>query len=204
MRVVLAALFAFGSMLATVGVISENYPKGQWPWWASLAAPAAMFAAIFVAMFLFNRIGFRPDLSGKSLAEKIADLEIKGLVSKQHFQAVRAFAVEEFEDEGLHYFIELHGGGVLFLSGQYLYEFEPTSDDPELNQTRQFPCTEFEVLRHRDAGYVLDIRRAGTVIEPEIVAPAFTEADWKRGIPEDGAVIRDKSYELLKRERTAV
>ena len=71
--------------------------------------------------------------------------------------------MEEFEDEGLHYFIELVDGRVLFLSGQYLYDYEPISDDPESNQPRSFPCTEFTVRRHKNDGCVVDLLRAGTV-----------------------------------------
>ena len=36
-----------------------------------------------------------------------------------------------------------------FLSGQYLYDYEPISDDPDANEARSFPCTEFTVRRHR-------------------------------------------------------
>ena len=92
---------------------------------------------------------------------------------------------------------------MLYLSGQYLYDFEPISDDPELNQSRRFPCTEFEVLRHKDRGYVIDIHCAGQVLEPELIASAFTQADWQRGVPEDGDIIDGKAYDALKRERTA-
>ena len=109
--------------------------------------------------------------------------------------------MEEFEDEGLHYFIELVDGRVLFLSGQYLYDYEPISDDPESNQPRSFPCTEFTVRRHKNDGCVVDLLRAGTVLEPEIMAPAFGKQVWRaNGIPEDGQVITSTSYDELKRE----
>ena len=44
--------------------------------------------------------------------------------------------MEELEDEGVSYFLELDDGAVLFLSGQYLDEDESP-----------FPCTEFIVRR---------------------------------------------------------
>jgi hypothetical protein len=95
--------------------------------------------------------------------------------------------VEEFEDEGLH----------------YLYDYEPISDDPELNQPRSFPCTEFTVRRHKKDGYVVDIVRGGTVLEPEVMAPAFGNKVWRaKRIPEDGQVITSASYDDLKREHT--
>jgi len=201
MRVIFAALFVFGSMLGTVAMVGSHFGHGHWPWWAKIAPAVAMLGASFASLLIFNGGGYRSNLSRKTLAEQISELERQGLLVRQQFQAVRAFGVEEFEDEGLHYFIELLDGRVLFLSGQYLYDYEPISDDPELNRLRQFPCTEFEVLRHKDAGYVIDINCAGTVLEPELSAPAFTKDDLKRGIPEDGEIFEEKSYEALKRER---
>jgi hypothetical protein len=204
MRVLLAGLFVFGSMLTTVGLIASSYPEDHWPWWAALAPAIALLVSLGAAMFIFNGPGFRPSFSPKSLAEQIADLERKGLVIRQSFKAIRAFSVEEFDDEGSHYYIELDNGNVLYLSGQYLYDFEPITDDPEINQERTFPCTEFEILRHRIAGYVLDILCRGMVLEPEAVANHYTKSDWKKGIPEDGAIISNRSYDELKRERLSV
>ena len=53
----------------------------------------------------------------------LARLESQGLLLRQRFRANRAFGVDELEDEGSHYVIELEDRSVLFLSGQYLYEF---------------------------------------------------------------------------------
>lgn len=98
--------------------------------------------------------------------------------------------MREFEDEGLHYFLELADGRVLFMSGQYLYDFEPISDDPEMNQPRSFPCSEFTVRRHTKEGYVVDMVCGGTVLEPEVSAPPFEKSDWRGNrVPEDGQVI---------------
>src|SRR5512135_2877112 len=114
MRVVLAALFVFGSMIGTVGMISSKYPDCDSPWWAAPAIITAMFSSMFLSMFIFNRSGYRPSLQRRSLAEQIADLDARGLLVRQSFRALRAFAVEEFEDEGPHYYIELADGNVLY------------------------------------------------------------------------------------------
>jgi len=204
MRVLLAAIFVFGSMLGTVGVLETHFRDQQWPWWTKPLPAFAMLASLLLASVIFNRPGLRPSLRRKPLAERLAELELKGLLLRQPFQATRAFAVQEFEDEGSTYYIELADGRVLFLSGQYLYDYEPITDDPEVNQERSFPCTEFEILRHKDAGYVLDIRCTGKVLEPEITAGPFTREDFRRGAPEDGEIITGKTYESIKRERAAV
>lgn len=92
-------------------------------------------------------------------------------------------------------------GRVLFLSGQYLYDYEPISDDPELNQPRSFPCTEFTVRKHKTEGYVVDVLCGGSALEPEVMAPPFGEEFLQpNGVPEDGQVISNATYDDLKRE----
>jgi hypothetical protein len=201
MRAILAGLFIFGLTLAFVAFIGSLYPDGRFPWWAIPGILIVLFGSMFGSLFIFNKRGFRPNLSAKSHEEQIEELKQKGLLISESFAARRAFQLEEFEDEGSHYFIELSDGRTLYLNGQYLYDFEPIEDDPELNQPRRFPCTEFTVLRHKEAGYVVDILCSGTVLEPELLAPHFDEKDWKHAILDDGVVIADKSYEQIKRER---
>jgi hypothetical protein len=207
-RVLLAAFFVLGAMFGTIGWLSNVYGEGPWPAWAMAAAPLAMLVALGLATVLFNGSGFRPRFRRISLDQQIAELEAKGLLLRQSFKARRAFAIEEYEDEGPHYLIELTGdeptgGQVLYLNGQYLYDYEPITDDPQWNQARTFPCTEFEVLRHRKAGYVFHIRCGGTVIEPEVVASRRIWDGSRREGQEDGGLFADKTYDTLKREWTS-
>ena len=204
MRVLFAGLFVFASMLGSVGIISSYYPDDQWPWWGSIVPIIALVVSMGISMYVFNSPGYRPTFSKKSLNEQLAELESQGHLLKQQFQASRTFSVEEYEDEGPHYFIELVDGRVLYLNGQYLYDYEEITDDPGYNQPRKFPCTIFEILRHKLAGYVVDIRCSGTVLEPEVVAPCFTKERIRQGIPEDGEIISDKSYEKIKLDLTSV
>ena len=203
MRILFAAVFVFGSMLGVVGVLESHFQDQPYPWWAKLLPASAMFLAMGVSLVIFNRSGFRPHLRRKPLAEYIEELEGKGKLLRQRYEAVRSFSVGESEDEGSHYYVELTDGRVLYLNGQYLYDYEPISDDPEFNQERSFPCTEFEVLRHKDAGYVIQIQCSGSVLEPELIAAPFTRQDFRRGIPEDGQIIEGKVYEHIKAERAA-
>jgi len=106
------------------------------------------------------------------------------------------------EDEGLHYYLELDDGRVLFLSGQYLYDYEP---DAELARPRKFPCTEFTVRRHKDEGWVADIVCGGTVLEPDVVLHPFRVKAWRtNAVPGDGQVLSDARYGELKRARLSV
>jgi hypothetical protein len=203
-RLLCAGLFVFAATLGTVGLIGAHYPNDKLPWWTAPACILTMLASFFLVMFAFNMRGFRPQLLRRALGERIAELDKDGLITREAFKATRAFALEEVEDEGSHYFIELIDGKVLYLNGQYLYEFEPTTDDPELNQARRFPCTDFVILRHKIAKYVIDIQCNGTVLEPELTAPPFTKADFKRGIPEDREVISSANYDELRLARSQV
>jgi hypothetical protein len=202
MRAILAGLFSFLGLLACVGVVFKYFPKGFGPAWLMGIFFAMILCVLMgISLVAFNRKGMKPSLYSKSEEARIGDLEKAGLLVPKTFRAKRAFQVDEFEDEGIHYFIELDDGGTLFLTGQYLYDYERIEDDPEVNQSRKFPCTEFTIRRHKEAGYVVQILCGGQVIEPEFIAPPFDKSDWKRGIPEDGAILRNKSYDELKRER---
>jgi len=203
MRTVLAGLFTFGGLLVGVTLASHYFPKGFGPpWLMGICVALVLFVLVGTSLFVFNKKGYRPSLSSKSSEERITEMESQCLLKSEAFQATRGFQVEEFEDEGSHYFIELADGAVLYLNGQYLYGYEQIMDDPELNQPRKFPCSQFTVRRHKTAGYVIDITCTGDVLQPECVAPSFDKSDMKRGlIPEDGQIIRDRPYEQLKRER---
>jgi hypothetical protein len=199
MRLILAALFVYAAGIGTIGLLGAHFGDQAWPWWAKLLAPAALLAALPMALVGLNRSGFRPGFRRKTLEGGIAELEAKGKLVRQRFDATRAFAVDQIEDEGPHYYIELVDGRMLYLNGQYLYDYESIDDDPELNQERLFPNTAFEVLRHRDTGYVIHIACSGLVLEPELTAPSFNREELRRGVPEDGQIITDETYDVLKR-----
>ena len=131
--------------------------------------------------------------------------EQTGKLESRPFRATRCFQVEEFEDEGSHYFLELEDGSVLYLTGQYLYDYEPVEEsDDEPAAPRRFPCTSFTVRTNLHDGYTVDILCDGTALEPEVVAPPFTRADYRGGrVPDDRAIVTDRSYDELKVERLA-
>jgi hypothetical protein len=194
-----AGLFVFTGLLAAVGLLNALH--------LSTAAPAlvvacglvvVMIGLIAAALVLFSP---RNPLTGIRPAEEVAqELDAQGLLISQHFAVTRAFEVEEFEDEGMHFYLELSDGRVLFMTGQYLYAYEPHEEGG--HHPRAFPCAEFVVRRHRDEGYVVDIHCAGPILEPELVAPPFGEDVWRAGaIPEDGTIIVDATYDQIKRLR---
>ena len=194
MRVVFAALFVLVGMFAAVTAIDELSVKIPSKWMGPVTA-LILFPLIILALRLFNRAQPR----GRTVEEQIADMKSKGLIVEQSFRAVRAFQAEEYGDEGIQYFIELEDGSILFLGGQYLYDYELIDDDPEINQPRQFPCTEFTIQRHKKDDYVVRICCGGKVIEPDVCVPPLRGKNLEQ-YGEDGLIIRDKPYDVLKAE----
>ncbi len=141
-----------------------------------------------------------PPLPRQPRMNEIADeLDRRRLLVSSSFSADRAFRVEECNGEGPHYFLELEDGGILHLSGNYLYDYEPGDASP-----RHFPCTRFTVRRHADLGHVVDIVCSGLIIEPEVEAPPYTAWDFSHGmVPRDGQILRNLTFEQLRQQRMA-
>jgi len=201
MRVVVAALFAVGGMFAAVALISEIGAINRAPpVVVGLGFGLLLVFLSVVAVVLFNPWWANP-FRRVTPEEILRRLEAKGLLSSADFEVRRAFGVEEYADEGSRYFLELVDGRVLHLCGQYLYDYEPISDDPEMNQPRRFPCTAFTLRLHKTEGGVVDLVCRGTVIEPEFIAPPLT-IRRQRSIAalRDGQVLSDRPYDGLKEE----
>src|SRR5262245_21050528 len=85
-----------------------------------------VFTVFFSAILFILIIRFIRSLNEESDESQVLRLQKKDDLISGDFKARRAFMVDEFEDEGIHYFIELEDNSILFLSGQYLYDYEPT------------------------------------------------------------------------------
>jgi hypothetical protein len=199
-RVVFAALFVFAGMAISIAVVSTLWPNA--PVWLLGVGMACLFLVLTIgALVVFNSpSGWRVKKAEHAAAVK--ELEDQGVLVSETFTAKRSFQVEEFEDEGSHYYLELEDGRVLFLGGQYLYKFEPLKQANGIVQPRRFPNTQFVVRRHSAEQYVVDIRCDGLVIEPEALTPSFSTVDFGQDrVPEDGQVIADRTFDQLKAER---
>ena len=141
-----------------------------------------------------------PSLPRQPRMNEIADdLEQRRLLISSNFCADRAFRVEQCNGEGPHYFLELEDGGILHLSGNYLYDYEPGEGAP-----RHFPCTHFTVRRHADLGHAVDIVCGGLIIEPEVEAPPYSAWDFAHGlVPRDGQILRNLTFDQLRQQRIA-
>jgi hypothetical protein len=93
-----------------------------------------------------------------------------------HCTATDAVKVEEVEDEGPGFFLQVEDSQLLYLQGQYLYELE---------EKRLFPSSIFEITRARYSGLVLGISCLGDPISPRTRGP-FTDDEY---IPAAGELL---------------
>jgi hypothetical protein len=104
------------------------------------------------------------------------------------YDVVEALRVREFEDEGSSYYLRLSDGRVLFLTGQYMYEYE---------DERAFPCTRFTLERAPESQLFLALTELGPPLAPSAILPPFTEAELRAGLPADGALL-ELDFESLR------
>lgn len=204
MRLLLAGLFVFLGLMVGVMALSVLFPNGHPSWLMSIIMVLLLFGLVGGGLALFNTRGSLPGIERSRLKteEAIKKLEAQNELDSETYRARRALQVKEFEDEGSHYFIELEDGGVLFLSGQYLYDYEPIAKSGQIVQSRRFPATQFTIRRHKTLRYVLDIVCEGVALEPEVLAPSFDVADFGSDrIPSDGRIINTETYDELKAQR---
>jgi hypothetical protein len=96
-----------------------------------------------------------------------------GNLQVHELSVTKAWQVEQQEDEGLHFFLELASGGTVFLSGQFLYEpFE----------ARIFPSAGIRVSLDRPSGTVLALQCLGPRIAIERTLAAFSEEELNAGL----------------------
>jgi len=191
MRVIFAGLFVFVAMVVGIDLISYWWGDKEpaWPWviFSGILIPLLILAAYV----LFNLGVPRPwNPKPEDVARK---LDEQGLLTRETLYATRALQVTGDYDEGLNYFLELIGGEVLFLSGYYLYRIATPRKD-----RGTFPCTEFTLQRNKQTGQIVDIVCAGTPLSPEIIPLALFDVNFTPApVPEDGQIIRDRTYDEL-------
>lgn len=113
-----------------------------------------------------------------------------GQLYSRAYSITRAMEVEEQEDEGPTFILALEPGGTLFLSGQYLYDYQQLEEDGEMRQPGKFPCTHFTLWRRKFYDYVTSIECRGEFLAPERILPPLTHAQFDANlVPNDGEVL---------------
>lgn len=124
----------------------------------------------------------------------LVDLE-GGVANVEQFNVRRVIEIEEYEDEGAGFLLELERGGVLCVIGQDYYEYmsdiELEGDEPDLRGN--FPHTIIEYRYGPNSGLPLNVTGVGDSLRPFQKIPSrpkFAKNKKGRGYvyvgPEDG------------------
>jgi hypothetical protein len=190
LRVILAVVFIFAATIWS----SDLIPEGLMPWAMIVVIPLA----VFLAFVLFDR-GFlrRLLISDEKYIEK--QLE-KGRAARETHNVTRALSFEDLRTGRMVHFLELGDGSVMVLYGQYLYEYEPIDDDPEVNQPRLFPTSEFTVVRPRNGDELLDLKVGSNVIGTRLIRePDDYQAIADLGFKlKDGEIVGDVTFDQVE------
>lgn len=166
-----------------------------------------LFAAVILLVvgILFSIPGWLRTLRGISYDDHTRDLEERGKARRERFSATRAMTAEDYTISGLAHFLDIGDGRILCLRGQQYYDFEPIEDDPEVNQDRQFPTRDFEVMFRVRNGEVLDLYPGSQVFEPKLFDPVVEpESLYELGIEfEDGEIVTGLSWEEVEKALAA-
>jgi hypothetical protein len=177
-----AAFFAAAISLGAGLLIAERLLPGSQ---LSQAAPVGL--ALLIGVLVFRRTGHEPwrEKQRTDLSDELA----AGVAEVTRCTARSAIRVDEFEDEGISFFMELADGRVLFLSGQYLYD---------LDEEKQFPNTAFTIVRTPRTRMVLEFECEGSYFPPIYTRAPFTEAEYHQGsVPSDGDII-ERDFQSLR------
>jgi hypothetical protein len=167
-------IVAFGivATLAAVGLAIGLYSDALHfiPEWLRAVL---FFAFLILCVFGLLRLMRRPPSSRGVFTE--AQLEAEGKIRKEEVRCRRAVEIAEFEDEGMHFLLELIDGRVLYLCGQHLYDLTE-------EKSPVFPSTSLQLKRVINGGFVTSVTSTGSYLAPSKKYPDFATAviyeDW--------------------------
>jgi len=181
--------------------------------WPPLASGAFFFLLLSIPILLFGKYStaarpFQPVLFGaaavwvliqmvrfyndeRNRSRDVRDDLLRGEAEVRQYSAVAAIRVEETEDEGTGFFIQLSDGKILYLRGQQFYDLE---------DQRRFPNDRFECVVAPTSKWPLGFECTGDYLPVSYSRSAFTSSDVKRDLtPCDGDLFVG-DFDALKSE----
>jgi hypothetical protein len=126
----------------------------------------------------------------KPILEEVLDDTVEIL----DVEASDAIKIEEFEDEGIGYYLNIGDGKVLFIQGQYLYD-----DNEDSKAYPKIPSTRMSINRAAISKIPLDVKFVGEYLSPSHTNPPFTTEEYENNrVPEDSAIL-EVDFESLKK-----
>jgi len=151
------------------------------------------FGLMFSSVVVCNE-GFFRRLKGQTDDEYIRNLIDKGKAEKENYSVKSAITFDDLNTGCLCHIIEFEDCKHICLYGQYLYDYVEIDDDPELNQNRTFPTSEFCIIRKLNNSQVLKLEIGSTVIEETKLENVDVQKLYNLNIKlDDGEIINNIS-----------
>ena len=139
-------------------------------WGAGIAA-VAMYLAFPILMM---KVWPEPR---KKKSDTMREAMENGVLSSTEYEIRDVVEIEEFEDEGRHFLLDIGGDRTLVLSGQYLYE--PV-------ESGKFPSSRIRIYWHAKEGYTFGIECLGNKILPsKTIKPIAEDEDDPNRVASD-------------------
>ena len=171
MKWIIATFILIGPFLLYEKFVQEVPPKTELP-----IVIILQIIAIIAVLIIMGRMG-EIDWNKK------VDNEIKnGKAQILKIKTERVVKRKDPEDFGSGFYLEIDKNKTLFLQGQYF---------DELQYSRKFPNTDFEIVRTKlNFNELIDINSFGEYLKPERKIKAFSEEQYESGnIHYDGDVL---------------
>ena len=158
---------------------------------------AVWFVLMFSSVIVCNE-GFLRRIKGQTDEGYIKELCSKNLAVTESYQVSEAITFEDLSTGCLCHLLKVGDRYVLCLYGQYLYEYSEINDDPELNQDRKFPTSEFSLTRKIKTNEIMQLQIGSIVIDESRLGCVKPDRLHNLGIKlEDGEVIKGLSFSQI-------
>ncbi|MCP4325789.1 MAG: hypothetical protein GY787_28925 [Alteromonadales bacterium] len=155
------------------------------------------FFLVLTSVIVCNE-GFLRLLKRQSDEEYIKELLDNKLAIKEHYKAIKVITFEDLGTGCLCHLINVGKNEVLCLYGQYLYDYCEIDDDPEINQSRQFPTSDFSIVRKLKNSDILNLEIGSEIIDENRIQNIDIEALYEFGVKlDDGTLMKNIVFEEL-------
>ena len=200
MRLISAAIFSI-ILIYSIVVVASNGIFNSHSAVAKWGFIGLIIVIVLAIHWLFNGNGLR--LTPMSIDEKRERLNKQGKLLKNTYKGFGYFEINEWGDEGLHYFIDIGDSKTMYLSGQYLYDYEEILDIEEdlAPQRKSFPSEDFSVIVNKDGDYVFEILPTGNILKKMFDDLKFSNSKQRKSLNQfkDRQIIGENISEVYKK-----
>ncbi|MCA0902219.1 hypothetical protein [Microbulbifer agarilyticus] len=190
MRLILALIYIATGGWLYITLVGDSLP----PIVGVIFALALMLSSVIVC-----NEGFLRRLKGQSEDDHINQLIGERAAVVESFKVHDAITFEDLSTGCLCHLLNIGDNRVACLYGQYLYEYSEITDDPELNQNRMFPTTDFTWVRHLKNNTIIRLEIGKSVCEEVKLENPSIDNLFKLGLQlKDGEVVEGVEFGRLR------